>query len=309
MRYLFTSLLLLAACGASEFQEPVFKAGGELTIYSRDKSETVDVLAWNIEWFGSTREGPSDEKLQQDRARDILNGLSLEIYGLVEITSKTAFDAMLAGMPNYHGLIANDLAVENGVRFYSVSEQKPALILKRDITIQRARLILTENAGLFGGRPPLEASLRTTIQGQTRTLTVIVVHFKALTDRDSYELRKQASVALKNYLDREHPSRWVLVIGDFNDDLFRSTRAGQPSPFQNFVEDRARYRFITENLSRNGISTTVSFSATIDHHLATDELAARNTIGAEVLPMDRIVRDYGDTVSDHYPVLTRYDLR
>jgi endonuclease/exonuclease/phosphatase family metal-dependent hydrolase len=148
-----------------------------------------------------------------------------------------------------------------------------------------------------------------TVEGKTRTLVVIVVHLKALTDRGSYLDRVDSAAALKDYLDRTYPTRWVLVLGDFNDDLFRSTRAGEPSPFAALVGDTARYRFLTEALSRAGEGTTLHFSSTIDHHLATDELAARAVGDAEVLHLERVIRDFGETTSDHLPVLSRYDLR
>ncbi len=58
------------------------------------------------------------------------------------------------------------------------------------------------------------------------------------------------------------------------------------------------------------MSTTTNFASTIDHHLITDDLAERFVEGsARVLRIDEQVEDYAETTSDHYPVLTRYDLR
>jgi hypothetical protein len=72
----------------------------------------------------------------------------------------------------------------------------------------------------------------------------------------------------------------------------------------------AHYRFTTDALTQSNTPTTVHFASTIDHHLATDELATRFVEGsAKVLGVDKFIANYGDTTSDHYPVLTRYDLR
>jgi len=132
----------------------------------------------------------------------------------------------------------------------------------------------------------------------------------ALLTLNPYEARTAAAIALKQYLDTAYPTRWVLVIGDFNDDLDVSTYRNSPSPFRSILDDPTHYRFITEPLSLASIATTTSFSATIDHHLATNELAAREVpSSAQVIRLDRFVPNYSAEVSDHYPVLSRYDLR
>jgi endonuclease/exonuclease/phosphatase family metal-dependent hydrolase len=136
-----------------------------------------------------------------------------------------------------------------------------------------------------------------------------VAHFKAMANADGYARRKEAAAALKVFLDTEYASRWVLTVGDLNDDLDRSTYRGYTSPFADLVAD-PNYRFTTDALTASGTPTTVGFSSTIDHHLATNELAQRFVEGsAKVLRVDAFVPSYGTTTSDHYPVLTRYDLR
>src|SRR5688500_6985932 len=118
----------------------------------------------------------------------------------------------------------------------------------------------------------MEVTLSFTEDGRARTLVVLVAHFKAMANRDGYERRLAAAAALKEFLDTEYPTRWVLVVGDLNDDIDASTYAGRPSPFAPLVDDPG-YRFTTDTLTDSGISTTVTFSSTIDHHLATDDLA------------------------------------
>ncbi len=311
MRRTFVLAVLLAACGgAPEDGQPGAVQADALRVLSRDQPDSVDVISWNVEWFGSPTQGPTDDALQLQRAEDIIGGLNVDIFGLVEIVSISGFDQLLASLPHHHGVLASDPSVENGPRYYSRNEQKVALIVRDDYQIEHPHLILTDQSSSFGGRPPLEARLRFQLDGHARTLVVIVAHFKALTDRASYESRVRTAAALKSYLDATYPTQWVLVVGDFNDDLDVSTYHGAPSPFADLVQDTRHYRFITGPLSEAGVSTTVHFSATIDHHLATNELAAREVPGsAQVIRLDRFVPRYGDEVSDHYPVLSRYDLR
>lgn len=277
--------------------------------HSVDRADTVDVGSWNVEWLGDPDSGPGDEALQLANVADVLYDLDLDLVGLVEVVSEEAFEELLASLPGVQGLLATDPLVEGGRRAYGDGEQKVALLMRDRFTVTSARVILAEESWAFGGRPPMEVSLAFTEDGEPRTLDVVVAHFKAMADWDGYTRRQRASEALEAWLEAEHPRDWVLVVGDFNDDLDDSTYRHRTSPFANFVGD-PDYRFTTQALSIAGTSTTVHFSATIDHHLVTASLARRFEEGsAEVLRPDAWIDDYGDTTSDHYPVLTRYDLR
>jgi hypothetical protein len=85
--------------------------------------------------------------------------------------------------------------------------------------VREARVILTANDDDFAGRPPLQVTLRVTLNGTTEDIIVIILHAKCCTDSDSWTQRRNASTALKSYLDSNYPSRKVWVIGDYNDDV------------------------------------------------------------------------------------------
>jgi endonuclease/exonuclease/phosphatase family metal-dependent hydrolase len=240
----------------------------------------------------------------------VLKETNLDLVGLVEVVSEDAFKTLLAGLPAYDGLLVTDPRVEGGTTNYSAREQKVALLYKKRFTVDSARLVVTEQSYAFAGRPPMEVHLSFTEGGAPRTLVVLVAHFKAMANYDGYTRRITAANALKLFLDQTYPTRWVLVVGDLNDDIDVSTYQHKTSPFAPFVSDSANYRFTTDALTTAGISTTATFSSTIDHHLATDELARRFVDGsAKVLRPDGWVTDYVLKTSDHYPVVTRYDLR
>lgn len=318
MNRAFLLLLSLAACGPAESDSLVTVEDGSaeyddvsasLRLPNEDRAETVDVGSWNVEWFGAPDDGPLDEVIQQRNVKSVLQQTNLDLVGLVEVVSEDAFKALLAGLPAYDGLLVTDPRVSNGAAFYSAREQKVALLFKKRFTVDSARLVVTEQSYAFAGRPPMEVHLSFTEGGAPRTLVVLVAHFKAMANADGYGRRIRAANALKQYLDATYPKRWVLVVGDLNDDIDVSTYQRKPSPFAPFVTDPA-YRFTTDALSAAGISTTANFSSTIDHHLATDDLARRFVAGsAKVLRPEAWVADYALTTSDHYPVVTRYDLR
>ncbi|OJH39549.1 hypothetical protein [Cystobacter ferrugineus] len=51
-------------------------------------------LRRNIEWFGSSSNGPTNESLQLSNARDVIKGADLDIWGLEEVVSTTSFNSL-----------------------------------------------------------------------------------------------------------------------------------------------------------------------------------------------------------------------
>src|SRR5687768_2110944 len=93
----FAMLLTTTAC-SSPFrgEEPEPRAApSELALGS-----------WNLQWFGSPSEGPSDEALQLASVQGVLRETELDVWGLVEVTSATAFQALVSELPGYAGLLA-----------------------------------------------------------------------------------------------------------------------------------------------------------------------------------------------------------
>ncbi|NVJ01866.1 putative Ig domain-containing protein [Myxococcus sp. AM009] len=314
--------------GDSTFIVSVTDAAGQpawrgLTLTVRTAGTSLTVGHWNLEWFGAPNQGPPDstseggatDDLQIAHARDILRDSGANVWGLVEMVDAEDFATLKAQLPGFNGFLANDASfVPNGTSYYSNGEQKPGILYDSSLTLQSAQLILTANDADFGGRPPLRVDFTTTVQGESTPLVVIVLHMKAFDNETAYGQRQRSSAALKAYLDTSLPTERVLVIGDWNDDIDESitrdsTGDSLPSPFAPFVADTQRYTFITEPLSRLGLRTTVGYPDVIDHTLASNELADDYLSGSvEVLRPDAWIPNYGNIVSDHYPVISRYDL-
>ncbi|WP_030457181.1 lamin tail domain-containing protein [Herbidospora cretacea] len=282
------------------------------TVPSQGSTTQLDVGNWNIEWFGATGNGPTNEALQQQNVRDVMAGAGMDVWGLSEIVSTSAFNTLVAGMPGYTGVVANDPIVTNGAQYYSDfsnAEQKVALVWRSSMaTLVSAKVILTGQNSNFAGRPPVEFTLRGTFDGVTRDLVFIVVHAKAGSDQAAWNLRNPASQALKSYLDSTYPTQNVFVIGDWNDDVDTSITSGKASPYANFVGDAARYTFPTRALSLAGVSSTAGYPDFIDHQLITNEVQAKYVAGsAKAFQPQAYIPNYASTTSDHYPVFSRYD--
>ncbi|WAM26249.1 putative Ig domain-containing protein [Myxococcus sp. NMCA1] len=318
----------LSELGYSAFTVTVTDATGQqgwhaMVLHVRTASAPLTVAHWNLEWFGATTQGPPDstseggtpDDLQIAHARDIIRDSGANVWGLVEMVDAADFATLKEQLPGFNGFLANDTSfVPNGTAYYSNSEQKPGILYDSTLTLQEAQLILTANAADFGGRPPLRVNFTTTVQGVSTQLVVIVVHLKAFDNETAYGQRQRSSAALKSYLDTSLPTERVLVIGDWNDDVDQSITRGSdggylPTPFAPFVADTQRYTFITEPLSRLGQRTTVDYRDAIDHTLASNEMATNYLPGSvEILRPDGWLPNYGNIVSDHYPVISRYDL-
>jgi len=284
---------------------------GTARIPARGAAHTLDIASWNLAWFGATGNGPRDEALQREHIRAVIAAADMDIWGVVEVVSPSAFAALIAQLPGYAGLLANDASVLDGTAYYGDfrnAEQKPGLVYKRGLaSVRDARVVLTHSERDFAGRPPLQVRLRVTQAGHSEDLVVIVVHAKCCSDARSFERRRRAASALKAYLDTTFPTQKVWVIGDFNDDLDTSISAPSASPYAAFLADTARYSFPSVALTRARSASTTGYPDTIDHHLVTDEAAATYLAGsAEVLRVDRYIANYAETTSDHFPVLSRY---
>ncbi|MFW6868350.1 lamin tail domain-containing protein [Nocardioides sp. CPCC 206347] len=279
---------------------------------SQGSATQLDVGNWNVEWFGDTGFGPTNESLQQQNVRDVMAGADMDVWGLSEVVSTSAFTNLVAGMPGYTGVLANDPIVTNGPQYYSDfsnAEQKVALVWRTNVaSLVSAKVILTNQNSNFAGRPPVEYTLRGTFDGVTKDLVFIVLHAKAGSTSDAWNLRKPASDALKSYLDTTYPTQNVFVIGDWNDDVDTSITSGMATPYANFVNDSARYSFPTRAQSLAGVASTTDYPDFIDHQLNTNEVNAKYVPGSAVaFHPEGWVANYATTTSDHYPVLARYD--
>lgn len=286
------------------------KTDGVSSVPAKGTAQSFDVAEWNVEWLGHSSFGPTDEALQLANVRDVIQGTDFDLWALEEVVSQVSWSDLKSQLPGYAGLLANDASVAQGSSYYTSGEQKVGLLYKSSVvSVQSAKLILTDQDYNFAGRPPLEVKLTATLNGASVSFVVIVFHAKALSDADSYNRRSLASSALKTYLDSAYPTERVIVLGDYNDDLDVSIYGNKPSPYKGFVDDTARYSFPSKAFTDAGVGTTASSSTPIDHHMITNETVPLYVAGsAEVYKLGAYIAQYSTTTSDHYPTLARYML-
>ncbi|MDZ4698358.1 MAG: T9SS type A sorting domain-containing protein [Rhodothermales bacterium] len=265
----------------------------------------LDVATWNIEWFGDSNNGPSNNATQLENVRAVIAGLGIDLWGVQEIADPDDFAALVSALgPNFDGRLATN----------SVSQRIGFIYDTRVIRLRSVRHILEDFETPFASRPPLQLEADVLLPDTTVVVTFIVVHMKAFSDVDSYERRVEAARRLKNHIDfTSLASKPVVILGDFNDEMDGSITAGRASPYTNFVENTADYRVVSRPIELAGggsFCDNANCTATgsmIDHLIVTDELFGWTTDGATqvVTELPSVFILYENTTSDHLPVATR----
>ena len=306
---------------------------GFLSGATLEKSETLDIVTWNIEWFGSTAsgQGPTNVDLQLQNVKKVIEDLDADIYAFQEITDLNKFYELVAALPAYRGF--HSPAVSGGGTF---AEAQKLTFLYKTATIDSVstRVLLegvkpqdlvgypsTPDRFWASGRLPFLFEAKATINGAEKKINLVNVHTRSNGGGESaanprYAMRRYDVNVLKDSLDQYYANVPLIILGDYNDDL-DETVADQLAPtvntsetsFINFINDRASYIPVTKNLSLAGLRTFPTFENVIDHVMISNELEENWIVSSErvVAPFD-LIPNYSSTTSDHLPVKVRFNL-
>ena len=296
----FCCLILLFVWSSNTYAQGVEQVGTE---------NTFDVATWNIEWFGNTSNGPNNEQTQFDNVLNIISNAGIDLWAVQEIASIVDFNDLLDALgDDFDG----ELATNSG-------EQRIGFIYNNKVvrTI-RTRHILESFEFDFAFRPPLQLEAEITLPDTTVAVTLITAHMKAFSDVASYNRRVDASGRLKNHIDfTALESESVIILGDLNDELTRSTSSGRTSPYENFVSDTDNFDVLTLEIETSGggsFCTNSSCSNTgsmLDHIFITNELApfyVSNSVGT-IPNLQSAISFFGSSTSDHLPIAARFDFK
>lgn len=270
-----------------------------------DASDRLDVATWNVEWLGSSSNGPTNESTQMANVTQLLNGLELDVVGLCEISSAAAWSELLDKCPKYSGSIST----------WDQTQKTAVLFKKSEFRLAYSKHILSDYSYDFAsGRLPLEVGLiPLNNQYDFDTLRVWVLHLKANTGSTSqkteaYNRRYSASMVLKSYVQKLGNNKPGLIIGDWNDDFDVSILSGYGTPFANWAKD-SQFLVATLPLSQTKQKSTVSYSEMIDHIVALPALKSKVVKDSVfVINPSSWISNYGNSTSDHYPVYARFNV-
>lgn len=293
------------------------RPAGAQTIPAIGTEATLDVATWNVEWFGNPSNGPSDDERQRANVRAVIEQSQIDLWALQEIDDPADFNLLLQELGDAYGGIVRD-------NTSGAVTQRLAFVYRKDvITVTRTEQLFlgqSQYEDAFGFRPPLKIDARVTLPDTTVSVSFITLHMKAGGTRDDYDRREAAARALKNRLDQLHANQPIIILGDLNDELGSSITSGRDTPYRLFLDDTARYRFLTLSLGETptwcGGSISCSTGSTLDHIFITDELFDAYSDGftgrydALLDAFDGLGGacngEFVCTTSDHLPVYARF---
>ena len=247
---------------------------------------TLDLAAWNIENFPkSTRSAAL--------AADLISSLDLDLIVVEEIASVTAWDELLALLPEHDGVLSTH-------RYTATSYQKIGLIYRAaTVTVGTPELLFISDSYGFP-RPPFKVHV--TAEGYD--LDLIGVHLKAGSSPDDGDRRAQAAAELDGYLTAQVAGGGedeVIVLGDYNEVVSTAEGRARLAP----LLAPERYRLRTQDAADAGERSFLPTAGrVIDHVLTTVGLDAELGAVAAVIPrLDQAVPRYDADLTDHLPAV------
>ncbi|WP_145855368.1 lamin tail domain-containing protein [Pedobacter suwonensis] len=299
-----------------------------------DVSNTLEVVNWNIEWFGSPAQDPSNDALQAANVKTVVNNLNADIYGFAEVVDTTLFKNTV--LPAGYNVVFSEFGsyADNKADADYPLAQKLAFMYRTDLIKPISTLGIlrdtynpavpstsadgTPYKNWSSGRFPYMMQAQVKINNKLDTVYFVEIHAKANTGTtadqiDSYNRRKAGNKQLKDWLDANLAGKKIIILGDFNDVLdadktIAPMPAGTGTSYVDFTQDAANYFPVTLPLSLAGKQSTAGFNTVIDNVIISKSLNLNYIpASAEVLDgVKNLVTNYSSTTTDHYPIRTRY---
>ncbi len=281
---------------------PLFIFGQNIPKIGNDT--LLEVAAWNIEWFGDTGYGPTDETLQFNNVKAVIEKTDLDVLALEEMSNPTSFISLSNSLPNYSSVNSTFSQTQKMCLFYKKS-------MFNFINVEH---ILASSNYDFASRQPLMVTLAT--KGDSLnidTMYFIVVHLKANSDAtaagklESYNRRRRAADALKIFVETTLLNKKYFILGDWNDRLDYSIHNGIDStPFKQLLD--AKYNFTTKPLADAGKSSYAFMNGFIDHMLISprmDSFYIKQSMGV-LDNLGQFISNFSNNTSDHYPIYGKF---
>jgi endonuclease I/chitodextrinase len=316
---------------AAKYQQ----TGSDLAI---SKEKTLDVVTWNVAWFGDETNSPAAGKpnsdaVQKEAVKNVLQQLDADIYAVEEVSDDILFAQMVSEMNDYSFVLSEATSYPSDA---TGPKQKVGFIYKNKTVKPVSTKVLLQTIHPFynggntsaltnypdadksrffaSGRLPFMFIADVTIGGDTKQINLINLHARANTSGDAqgkYDMRKFDVEVLKDTLDAQYPTANLILLGDYNDDV-DFTVSNVPttvSTYEAYVNDAANYRVVTQTLSEQGFRSYATFENMIDHITVSNELANLYIAGSSRVHYEFFGADYTKTASDHFPVSTRLQLK
>ncbi len=300
------------------------------------KASTFDLITWNLEFFGATREdypeeyGPANEPLQLQNVQHVIHSMHADVIAVQEVSEDSLFTELVHALPGYKSICSDRYSYSFQGPGSNFPPQKVCFIYdSTTVQVESARVLFEnvyDSARLFdaslipnyptgdassfwsSGRLPFMLTAYVTVDDVTEKIRFINLHAKSGATVSDYNRRLYDAKVLKDTLDAHYSHDQIVILGDFNDDLNQSIVTGLPTSYSDFVQDTLAYNSITRPLSQVGAKSTISFDNVIDNQIISSELNEEYLVGSvQVITPFTEVPNYANTTSDHLPVVSRFE--
>ncbi|MCG8795915.1 InlB B-repeat-containing protein [Tenacibaculum finnmarkense] len=304
------------------------------------KDKTLDIVTWNIEWFGDEKKSPAagnpnSDEIQKEKVKQVLLNLDADIIAVQEIIDIDLFKELIAELPAYDFILSDAVSYPNSI---SGTPQKLGFIYKKSVVSLKSSKALLKTIHPYyngndesalqnfpdpkksrffaSGRLPFLMTADVTIDNQTKEVNFIVLHARANTSiakaQSKYDMRKYDAETLKKELDANFSTKNIVLLGDYNDDVDQTVVAndviGDATTYDAFVQDASNYTIVTSALSKANFRSYASMGNMIDHITISNELTNNYLLGSEKVHYEFYNNLYEKTTSDHFPVSVRLQL-
>ncbi|MCG8202999.1 InlB B-repeat-containing protein [Tenacibaculum finnmarkense genomovar finnmarkense] len=304
------------------------------------KDKTLDIVTWNIEWFGDEKKSPAagnpnSDEIQKEKVKQVLLNLDADIIAVQEIIDIDLFKELIAELPAYDFILSDAVSYPNSI---SGTPQKLGFIYKKSVVSLKSSKALLKTIHPYyngndesalqnfpdpkksrffaSGRLPFLMTADVTIDNQTKEVNFIVLHARANTSiakaQSKYDMRKYDAETLKKELDANFSTKNIVLLGDYNDDVDQTVVAndviGNATTYDAFVQDASNYTIVTSALSKANFRSYASMGNMIDHITISNELTNNYLLGSEKVHYEFYNNLYEKTTSDHFPVSVRLQL-
>ncbi len=290
---LFFILALMLIFVSCEKDTEATKSGKSFAdcVVSFEQNEDLEIVTFNLEHF------PKANNTIMHTA-ELLEHMNADVVAVQEISNEGALIELARQMDGWEAVFTTAPTSYGQSLGYLVKATEVELL--EDFT----QVWFEEDAYHFP-RTPFVIKVKHRESGMETLL--VNLHLKALGDNESVGRRRQASIKLQEYLDASHPDDFVIVLGDFNDEL--NEEKAIDDVFSNFSDSTETYRFVDETIADGSEQywSYPSWPSHIDHILITDEWFNYFESAMTVLP-DQCFGDYEEFISDHRPVVAVFDV-
>ncbi|WP_299702813.1 choice-of-anchor J domain-containing protein [uncultured Pontibacter sp.] len=303
---------------------------GMLSGSSLAKTSTLDIVSWNVAWFGSTSGGPSNLDLQYSNTKKVLETLDADIIALQEISNDEKMEQLINELEGYSFVKSDVYSYSQKSGSGTMDPQKLYLVYKEEtVQIKKEKVLLntlyneilegrelenypgTSDSFWASGRLPYMVEVEATVNGVAQRIHLVNLHTRANRDTDvsRYNMRKYDVEVLKDSLNAQYPNINLVLLGDMNDDVDVSVVNNLPSSLEAFVNDED-FTTLTYDLSTTGAFTYAggSYQSFLDHIIVSKSLTDEYIDESIVIENQFLnsISSFRSTTSDHMPVSARF---